>query len=152
MLTLKNIRKFYGVYPALYDLSLNIEDGALYGFVGPNGAGKTTAIKIMAGLLRPDSGSVSVDGKPVYPAYREAGALIGYVPDSFGSFRNQRVSEYLEFFASCHGIEGFEARKRIEELLSYVELSGKEELYTEALSRGMQQRLSLARGTLQSSV
>lgn len=133
---------------ALDDLSLRIEDGALYGFVGPNGAGKTTAIKIMTGIMYPDSGSLILNGNEAGPGSRSLKESIGYVPDSFGVYRNLKVSEYMAFFASCAGIEGLEARKRTETLLKYVELSDREDFFVEALSRGMKQRLSLARALI----
>ena len=147
MLELKDITKIYGDEPALSDLSLTIGDGALYGFVGPNGAGKTTAIRIMAGLLKPDAGEVYLSGNKV-----ENGSVLirntGYIPDSLGLYRNLKVSEYMEFFAACAGLEGLEARKRTAELLAEVDLSDREEYYVEALSRGMKQRLSLARALI----
>lgn len=148
MLSLSGIKKFYGRFLALDDLTLNIEDGALFGFVGPNGAGKTTAIKIMTGILYPDSGTVSIDGAEAGPGNRELKKKIGYVPDSFGIYRNLKVSEYMEFFASISGLAGLEARKRITSLLEYVDLSDREDFYVEALSKGMKQRLSLARALI----
>lgn len=147
MLELRNVTKIYGTEPALSDLSLTIGDGALYGFVGPNGAGKTTAIRIMAGLLHPDAGEVLFAGRPVAGG-RELIKNTGYIPDSLGIYRNLKVSEYMEFFASCAGLEGLEARRRIEELLSDVDLKDREDYFVEALSRGMKQRLSLARALI----
>lgn len=148
MLELLNIRKFYGSFLALDDLSLTIKDRSLYGFVGPNGAGKTTAIKIMTGIMYPDGGCLILNGNPEGPGSRVLKESIGYVPDSFGVYRNLKVSEYMEFFAACAGIEGLEARKRTETLLKYVELSGREDFFVEALSKGMKQRLSLARALI----
>lgn len=162
MLELKNVTKIYGSFMALDDLSLTVDDGALFGFVGPNGAGKTTALRIMAGLLRPDSGEVVFGASPANgdPASTEllsgraagqTGRLIqntGYIPDTLGIYRNLKVSEYMEFFAACSGLEGLEARKRIETLLEQVGLSDRDDFYVEALSRGMKQRLSLARALI----
>ena len=148
MLSLNGIKKFYGRFLALDDLSLSIGDGALYGFVGPNGAGKTTAIKIMTGIMYPDSGTVTIDGMPAGPGNIELKRRTGYVPDSTGIYRNLKVSEYMSFFASVSGLSGLEARKRCETLLKYVGLSDREDFYVEALSRGMKQRLSLARALI----
>lgn len=148
MLQMENVRKFYGHICALDGLSLSIDDGALYGFVGPNGAGKTTAIKIMAGILYPDEGSVVIDDMEGGTDNRRLRRRIGYVPDAFGVYGNLKVSEYLEFFAACYQITGLRARKRIEKLLSYVELSDRSDFYVDTLSRGMKQKLSLARALI----
>lgn len=148
MLRLEHITKFYGRVCALDDLSLEIEDGALYGFVGPNGAGKTTALRIMCGILSPDSGNIIMEDSSGASLAGDPGSHIGYVPDSFGVYNNLKVSEYMEFFASCYGMDGITARKRSRKLLSFVELSDREDFFVEALSRGMKQRLSLARALI----
>lgn len=148
MLMIKELRKAYGKYHALNGLNMEIADGALYGFVGPNGAGKTTTIKIMVGLLQPDSGSVEIDGQSVLQNPREMKRKIGYVPDNFGVYDNLRVSEYMEFFSSCYGLEGLKARKRNITLLAQVGLEEKADFYVDSLSRGMKQRLCLARAMI----
>jgi len=112
MLEIKGLHKIYGKYHALSGLDMRVETGALYGFVGPNGAGKTTTIKIMAGLLRAEEGSIAVDGVDALADSRRLRAMIGYVPDFFGVYNNLTVSEYMEFFASCHHLDGLVARKR----------------------------------------
>lgn len=148
MLEIKKLKKTYGRIPALDELDMQIAKGALYGFVGPNGAGKTTAIKIITGLLLPDGGSVVIDG---VDAVREPNKLkerIGYVPDFFGVYDNLKVSEYMDFFASCYGIEGLKARKRYMELLGQVGLDEKADFYVDGLSRGMKQKLCLARALI----
>lgn len=148
MLKIDNLKKKYGQSIALDGLSMNVEDGTLYGFVGPNGAGKTTTIKIITGLLFPDSGSVTIDDIDVT---REPGRIrekIGYVPDFFGIYDNLKVSEYMEFFASCYGLYGLKARRRCMMLLEQVRLDEKTDFYVEGLSRGMKQRLSLARALI----
>ena len=106
MLTIKNLRKRYGNFQALDGLNLEVADGELFGFVGPNGAGKTTTLKILAGLLVPDEGEVEIGGLDVYSDGKELRRRIGYVPDFFGVYDNLKVSEYMEFFASCYGITG----------------------------------------------
>ncbi|MCI9281787.1 MAG: ABC transporter ATP-binding protein [Lachnospiraceae bacterium] len=148
MLKIRNLRKIYGNYHALDGLDMDIEDGSLYGFVGPNGAGKTTTIKIISGLLLPDGGSVEIDGIDALAQPHCLKEKIGYVPDYFGVYDNLKVWEYMEFFAACYGIEGLKARKRLRILLEQVGLGDKLEFYVDGLSRGMKQRLCLARALL----
>ncbi len=148
MLEIRDLHKTYGKYHALNGLNMTVNDGALYGFVGPNGAGKTTTIKIMSGLLAADSGSVIIGGKD---ALRDVGSLkgmIGYVPDFFGVYDNLTVSEYMEFFASCYSLDGLVARKRYTALLEQVGLEDRQDFYVDGLSRGMKQRLCLARALI----
>ena len=106
MLEIRNLKKTFGKFYALNGLDMDIGDGALYGFVGPNGAGKTTTIKIMTGLLEADEGQVLIDGVNVTGGLSQLKLKIGYVPDFFGVYDNLKVSEYMEFFASCYGING----------------------------------------------
>lgn len=148
MLELKNVKKFYGHFCALDGLNINIPEGSLFGFVGPNGAGKTTALKIMAGILFPDAGSIEVSGLSPERDMVEYKRMIGYVPEDFGIYSGMKVSEYMEFFAACSGLEGFEARKRSHDLLEYVELKDRMDFHADALSTGMKQRLSLARALI----
>lgn len=148
MLEIKNLQKKFGKFHALNGLDLNIPDGALFGFVGPNGAGKTTTIKIMTGLLAADSGLVVIDGVDVSEGLNELKLKIGYVPDFFGVYDNLKVNEYMEFFASCYGIDGLKARTRYMTLLEQVALEDKVDFYVDSLSRGMKQRLCLARALI----
>ena len=145
MLEIKNLVKSYGQVQALRSLNLDIAQGELFGFVGPNGAGKTTTIKILAGLLCPDSGTVYIEGQQMTCGAAELKDKIGYVPDYFGVYDNVRVFEYLEFYAAAYGITGLLARRRYMELLDMVGLNGREESYVDSLSRGMKQRLGVAR-------
>lgn len=148
MLKIENLKKSYGKVPALDGLNMNIRESSLYGFVGPNGAGKTTTIKVITGLLLPNSGSVMING---VDAIKNPGKLkesIGYVPDFFGVYDNLKVSEYMEFFASCYGLDGLKARKRYMELLGQVGLDEKVDFYVDGLSRGMKQKLCLARALI----
>lgn len=145
MLEIKNLVKTYDHIQALKSLNLEIEEGELFGFVGPNGAGKTTTIKILAGLLQPDGGTVSIDGQKMTCGAVELKDRIGYVPDYFGIYDNVKVFEYLEFYAAAYGITGLVARRRYMELLDMVGLGGREESYVDSLSRGMKQRLGVAR-------
>lgn len=148
MLKIEGLKKTYGNYHALDGLDMEVESGALYGFVGPNGAGKTTTIKIITGLLCPDEGTVEIDGIDGWKQPAKTKDLIGYVPDYFGMYDNLKVSEYMEFFASCYGLDGLKARKRTRALLDQVGLGSKEEFYVDGLSRGMKQRLCLARALI----
>ncbi len=148
MLEIKDLRKKFGKFHALNGLDLHIPQGSLYGFVGPNGAGKTTSIKIMTGLLFADSGKVMIDGTDVSGGLNELKMKIGYVPDFFGVYDNLKVNEYMEFFASCYGIDGLKGRTRYMTLLEQVGLEDKVNFYVDSLSRGMKQRLCLARALI----
>ena len=148
MIRVDGVKKFYGHFCALDSLSLKISDGSLFGFVGPNGAGKTTAIKIMTGIIYPDEGSVTIDDMRPEDDLIKYKSMIGYVPDAFGIYNNLKVSEYMEFFAACLGLQGMESRKKTEQLLEYVDLSDRADFYVEALSRGMKQKLALARALI----
>ena len=148
MLKIENLKKTYGKHPALDGLNLTIEKGALFGFVGPNGAGKTTTIKILVGLLAPDEGTVTINGIDAGREYQKIKGLVGYVPDSFGIYDNLKVWEYMEFFASCYGLDGLVARRRCTALLGQAGLLDRADFFVDALSRGMQQRLCLARALI----
>ena len=148
MLKIQGLHKKYGNYHALDGLDMEIKNGALFGFVGPNGAGKTTTIKIMTGLLKPDQGVVELDGKNMLTDTLNLRRRIGYVPDHFGLYDNLKVSEYMEFFAACYHLEGFAARKRAGSLLEQVGLGERKDAFVDGLSRGMQQRLCLARALI----
>lgn len=148
MFRIQGLYKKFGNYHALDGLDMELKDGALFGFVGPNGAGKTTTIKIMTGLLKPDKGSVEQDGQDMLADTQGLQKQIGYVPDHFGMYDNLKVSEYMEFFAACYHLEGFAARKRTRSLLEQVGLGDRMDTYVDGLSRGMQQRLCLARALI----
>lgn len=145
MLVIKNLEKSYGKFKALNGLNLEIEKGEIFGFIGPNGAGKSTTMKIVSGLLFPDSGEVYVDGIDAIKNNKALKDKIGYMPDFFGVYDNLRAIEYLEFYASIYGIVGEEARKLSMDLLELVNLQDKWDANVDGLSRGMKQRLCLAR-------
>ena len=148
MLKIEDLKKNYGSFPALKGLSLEIPDGALHGFVGPNGAGKTTTMRILATLMKPTSGTAYVDGTDVVKDGQKARKLVGYMPDFFGVYDSLKCWEYLDFYARCYRI-GAEDRKRMtRQLLELVQLEDKENEYVDALSRGMKQRLCLARSLI----
>ena len=148
MLEIRGLHKIYGKYHALSGLDMTVETGALYGFVGPNGAGKTTTIKIMTGLLEAEEGRITINGMNARFDLGKLKSMIGYVPDFFGVYDNLTVSEYMEFFAACHHINGLVARKRYTALLEQVGLEDKLDFYVDGLSRGMKQRLCLARALI----
>lgn len=145
MVTVENVQKKFGKFNALQGMNLQINQGELFGFVGPNGAGKTTTMRILAGLLRADSGYVEVDGIDVSRRPKDLKRRIGYMPDFFGVYDNLRTSEYMEFFSSVYGLRGKEAKKSAQEKLDLVNLGDKWDSYVDVLSRGQKQRLCLAR-------
>lgn len=145
MLSIKNLEKSYGSFKALNGVNLEIEKGDIFGFIGPNGAGKSTTMKIVAGLLSADSGEVYVDNVDALKNNRKLKEKIGYMPDFFGVYDNITAIEYLEFYASIYGIVGEKARTLGMDLLDLVNLKDKHDSYVDGLSRGMKQRLCLAR-------
>lgn len=145
MLEIKNLVKSYGSFKAVDNLNLHVKKGEIFGFVGPNGAGKTTTMKIVSGLLDCENGKVFIDGIDAIKNRREVKRKIGYMPDFFGVYDDLKVDEYLEFYASIYGIEGKEKDELINDLLELVNLSHKKDAYVDDLSRGMKQRLCLAR-------
>ena len=145
MLQIKELNKSYGNFKALDGLNMEIKKGEIYGFIGPNGAGKSTTMKIVSGLMTADSGEVYVAGIDALKNHKKIKEKIGYMPDFFGTYNNLRAIEYLEFFASTYGIIGAEARKLGMDLLELVNLKDKYDADVDGLSRGMKQRLCLAR-------
>ena len=145
MIEIEGLKKRFGQSIALDEVSMHVRDGAMYGFVGPNGAGKTTTIRCMMGLLAADGGKLLINGINMEKEPKKALSQIGYIPDDFGVYDNLKVLEYMEFFASCYGITGLSARKRSMTLLDQVGLEGKSDFYVDSLSKGMKQRLCLAR-------
>jgi len=140
-----NLTKRYGKLVALNNLDLNIEEGECFGYIGPNGAGKTTTIKILATLLQPTWGEARICGHVVGYESRKIRPLIGYVPDFFGAYEEVVVQEYLEFFASAYGITGKQRTRVVNDVLELTDLVFKRDAQVDSLSRGMQQRLSVAR-------
>jgi ABC-2 type transport system ATP-binding protein len=145
MLKIENLTKSYGKYKAVDDFNLTICDGEIYGFVGPNGAGKTTIMKIMSGLLPADSGTITIDDENILENINNLKQRIGYMPDFFGIYDNLTVIEYLQFYSAAYGVAGDVALNRAYELLELVNLKDKADEYVDGLSRGMKQRLCLAR-------
>lgn len=141
----ENLTKKYGRLTAVEELTLSVEQGAIYGFVGPNGAGKTSTMRILTTLLTPTSGDARVAGHSVTSAPRAVRREIGYMPDFFGVYDDMKVWEYLDFFAACYDIPEVERPALIHDLLSLVDLGHRRDDMVDSLSRGMKQRLCLAR-------
>jgi ABC-2 type transport system ATP-binding protein len=148
MIKVEGVSKYYRSFPAVDDISFEIGRGEVFGFIGPNGAGKTTTIKMLATLMLPTTGKLTVGGYDVERQPYEVRRLIGYMPDSFGVYEDLLVWEYLDYFAALYHL-GTEQRKRaISDVLELTDLSGKRNAQVMSLSRGMKQRLCLAKTLL----
>ena len=145
MIRTSGLTKHYGSLAALKNLNLNIEEGKIFGFIGPNGAGKTTTMRILATLLEPTRGKAYVGGLDVMKSGKRVRRLVGYMPDFMGVYDDLKVFEYLEFFAAAFGIERNKRKAIIDGVLELTDLETKRSATVDSLSRGMQQRLSLAR-------
>jgi ABC-2 type transport system ATP-binding protein len=145
MIETNDLTKMYGDLYALNRLHMKLEKGDVYGFIGPNGAGKTTTMRILATLLNPSWGEATVCGYSIYTGAKDIRRLIGYMPDFFGVYDDMKVIEYLEFFAAAYRIKGPRRRKICEDVLELVDLTYKRDALVTSLSRGMTQRLGLAR-------
>src|SRR5271154_3332014 len=145
MIETHDLTKMYGDLYALNRLNLSLQQGDVYGFIGPNGAGKTTTMRILATLLNPTWGEATVCGYSIYTGAKDIRRAIGYMPDFFGVYDDMKVIEYLEFFAAAYRIKGAARKKICDEVLELVDLGYKREALVTSLSRGMTQRLGLAR-------
>lgn len=145
MIEVHDLTKKYGELYAIHKIELKLDRGDVFGFIGPNGAGKTTTMRILATLLNPTWGEAYVGGYSIYTKPKEIRRIIGYMPDFFGVYDNMQVIEYLEFFAAAYRIKGPERRKICNDVLDLVDLGYKRNELVTSLSRGMTQRLGLAR-------
>ena len=145
MIQISNLTKVYRDLTAVRDLNLTINKGDVFGFIGPNGAGKTTTIKVLATLLEPSSGKALIDGIDCVKHPLEVRRVMGYMPDFFGVYDDVKVWEYLDFFAAAYKIPVNKRKSIIDDVLDLTDLTGKREAYVESLSRGMKQRLCLAK-------
>jgi ABC-2 type transport system ATP-binding protein len=145
MIEISHLSKRYGNFDALKDINLTISKGTVFGFVGPNGAGKSTTMSILATLVLPSSGTAKVGGYEVTEYPKEVRKKIGYMPDFFGVYDQLKTTEYLHFYGASYHIPRSEREKLIPQLLDLVNLSDKSDTYVDSLSRGMKQRLCLAR-------
>jgi len=148
MIRIKNFSKIYEGFRAVDNLNLEIEKGDVFGFIGPNGAGKTTTIRFLATLLKPTYGDATIDGMSVRSKPTDIKRLIGYMPDNFGVYHGMKVWEYLDFFAAAYGLKGQSRKKVIEDVLELLDLQSIRDDYVNGLSRGVKQRLCLAKTLL----
>lgn len=148
VIDIRQLTKRYGEFTALHELTLQVPAGHVLGLIGPNGAGKTTAIRILAGLLRPTSGSATIAGADCVTRAREIKRLIGYMPDRFGSYDNMRVHEYLDFFGAAFGIPRRLRIVRMDEVMETTGVTYMRDKFVESLSHGMAQRVGIARTLL----
>ena len=144
----ENLTKKYGEFVALDSLSISLDRGQILGFIGPNGAGKTTMIKILVGLARATAGAAWVAGHDCQTNSKKIKRLVGYMPDTFGSYDNMRVREYLDFFGAAFKIPRRERSSRIDSAMDTSNCSYMRDLYVETLSHGMKQRVGIARTLL----
>ncbi len=145
MVVVEELEKSYGKLQAVNKLSFQVGKGRIFGFVGPNGAGKTTTLKILATLLAPTAGRAWIAGEEVTANPGRVRRLMGYMPDFFGVYDDLKVGEYLDFYGASYDIAPAKRRKIADDLLELVDLAHKKNTYVDSLSRGMKQRLCLAR-------
>ncbi|WP_075617387.1 ABC transporter ATP-binding protein [Paenisporosarcina indica] len=148
MIEIKGLTKKYGSFYALNDLNLSLSEGTVFGFVGANGAGKSTTFSILATLLQPTAGDAFINGKSVKNDPHEVRKQIGYMPDFFGVYDQLKADEYLDFYGASYGIPAAKRAELIPQLLELVNLTHKRYEYVDVLSRGMKQRLCLARSLI----
>jgi ABC-2 type transport system ATP-binding protein len=139
------LSRLYGNITALDKLDLTVNKGDLFGFIGSNGAGKTTTLRILATFLAPSAGTAQILGRDLLKEADAVRHVIGYMPDFFGVYKDMEVTEYLDFFGACYKIPTAQREKTVNDVLELVGLTEKKGALIGALSRGMQQRLGLAR-------
>jgi len=148
MIRTEGLTKYYGNFCALKDLNLRIEAGQIFGYIGPNGAGKTTTIRMLAALMKPTRGHAYIEDVDASRHPRRIKELVGYLPDFFGVYEGMRVYEYLDFFGAAFKIPRRLRRRRIEEVLEITGSTWMRDRFVEALSRGMRQKIGIARTLL----
>ena len=144
-LEISNLSHSFKSHKALNGVNFTVGQKSIHGFVGPNGAGKTTTLKAIATLLKPQRGTVKVFGLNVITHYKEVRRKIGFMPDHFSMYRQMTVFEYLDFFAAAYGLNIKERDQVIKDVLTLTDMEGRKDDIIKGLSRGMQQRVSLAR-------
>ena len=145
IIEIRELSKKFAKRLAVDRVNLTVESGEIFGLVGPNGAGKTTTMRMLVTLLQPDHGEILVGGHSVGKAPREVRRLIGFMPDSFGVYGDMTVQEYLDFFGACYQIPPAQRLSLINDLLELVDISHRRDDMVDTLSRGLKQRLGLAR-------
>jgi len=143
--SVKHLKRYFGATKAVDDVSFSFSSGHIFGFVGPNGAGKTTTMRVMATLDEPTAGDVLVDGMSSVEEPEKARQNIGFMPDTLPTHRDMTVHEYLDFFARAYRIKGSKRRRVVEGIEEFTGLKGLRGKFLRALSKGMKQRVSLAR-------
>jgi len=144
----KNLKRYFGTTKAVDDISFSFESGQIFGFIGPNGAGKTTTMRILATLDEPTAGDATIDGVSICEVPESARRLVGFMPDSLPTHRDISVHEYLDFFARAYGITQPQRDQTVESMEEFTNLLGIREKTLNALSKGMKQRVSLARAII----
>jgi ABC-2 type transport system ATP-binding protein len=144
-INVQHLRKYFGATRAVDDISFSFSAGQIFGFVGPNGAGKSSTMRIIATLDEPTAGDVLLDGISVVEEPEKAHRLVGYVPDALPAHRDISVHEYLDFFARAYQIHGPARRKMVESIEEFTNLTGIRDKHLNALSKGMKNRVSVAR-------
>ena len=145
MIAVEHLTKQYGERAALVDVTFEVPQREIFGFVGPNGAGKTTTLRILAALLEPTAGKAFIDGADVTKDRDKVHSRMGYMPDFFGVYDQLTVAEYLDFYASCYRQPRSRRRKIIDDLLALIGMSDRKSQPVDSLSRGLKQRVCLAR-------
>ena len=145
MLRVSGLHKEFGNVVAVNNISFHVKRGVICGFIGPNGAGKTTTMRLVATLEMPNRGQVFVDGISIFEKPYQVRRMIGLMPDYFGSYPDMTVGDYVEFYARAYGVDSDVRSKRIDHVMDFTELSGLKDRMAEALSKGMRQKLNLAR-------
>ena len=145
MIEVQGLTKRFGKLTAVNDISFTVDRGDAFGFIGPNGAGKTTTIRMLATTLKPDSGTVTINGHDITQDPAAVRACVGYMPDFFGVYDDMKVWEYLDFFGAAYRVPWQRRPALIGDVLELTDLSDKRDEYVDALSRGMKQRLCLAK-------
>lgn len=145
IIEIKDLSKHFARRLAVNNVNLSIESGEIFGLVGPNGAGKTTTMRMLVTLLQPDRGEISVGGHSVRKFPREVRRMIGFMPDSFGVYNDMTVQEYLDFFGACYKIPPAQRKALINDLLQLVDIAHRRDDMVDTLSRGLKQRLAIAR-------
>ncbi|HKS26643.1 MAG TPA: ABC transporter ATP-binding protein [Pyrinomonadaceae bacterium] len=148
MINTLGLTKYYDTRPAVRDVSLYVPEGEICGLIGPNGAGKTTLLKMLAGLLRPTSGKIEIGGIEVGAEPKQLHEIVGYVPDTFGLYDELSVRHFMQYFARAHKVQKEQIERRIEAVLGLTNLTSKFDEPVGALSRGMRQRLVIAKTLL----
>lgn len=147
-LEVRDLRRHFGDVKAVDGLSFQLRSGQIFGFVGPNGAGKTTTMRILATLDQPTSGDALLDGRSVVDYPEEARRLVGFMPDGLPTHSDMTVFDYLDFFARCYDLQGARRHRVLGDVMAFTRLDGLPEKAIHTLSKGMKQRLSLARALI----